>query len=267
MHPEYLFYIDDSGSRDPDRSRGTESSGPDWFALGGVLINSADEEVAKLAISDFRRRWAQMGDEPLHSYDIRNKTKQFRWLKNLSPEEHREFMNQLTALIVSLPIHVLACVVDRPGYNKRYMETYGPRRWKLCRTAFNIAVERAAKVALHHRMRLRVYVERSDKPTESQLKSYFKDMRTVGLPFNASNSAKYQPLTAEQLHATLFEFRIKTKASLLMQLADLVLWPVCHGGYDTTHRAYAALAKAGKLLDVLCTEENGLLGVKYSCFD
>lgn len=52
-----------------------------------------------------------------------------------------------------------------------------------------------------------------------------------------------------------------------MQLADLVLWPVCHDGYNPNHRAYADLIGAGKLLDVQCTPENGLLGVKYSCFD
>jgi len=267
MRSEYLFYMDDSGPRDPDRDRGIASNRADWFALGGVLIDSAHEDAAKAAIEAFRRRWAQMQDEPLRSYDIRHRTQRFRWLASLPPAEYQRFMEELTALIVALPIHVLACVIDRPGYNKRYLQAYGARRWKLCRTAFNIAVERAAKVALHHGARLRVYVERSDKPTETQFKGYFDEMRRAGLPFNAANSEKYRPLTPEQLRDTLFEFRVKTKASLLMQLADLVLWPVCQGGYDKEHRPYAELAKAGKLIDVLCTEENGLLGVKYSCFD
>lgn len=267
MRAEYHFYMDDSGSRDPDRNRNTDTTKPDWFALGGLLINSADVTAAKDAITAFRARWGEMDGEPLRSYDIRNKTGRFRWLASLSRERHSEFMNDLTSLIASLPIHVLACVIDRPGYNKRYMEVYGDRRWKLCRTAFNIAVERAAKVAIHDGIRLRVYVERSDKPTEQQFKAYFDELRHTGLPFSAATSEKYRPLSAEQLHKTLFEFRVKTKESSLMQLADLVLWPVCHGGYNKEHRAYAELAKAGKLLDVRCTEDNGLLGIKYSCFD
>lgn len=267
MHAEYHFYMDDSGSRDPDRARGIDSKGPDWFALGGLLIDAEDESAAKEAISAFRLRWPQMEDQPLRSYDIRNKTGRFRWLTTLPAEQYRAFMSELTQLIVDLPIYVLACVIDRPGYNRRYVDNYGPRRWKLCRTAFNIAVERAAKVAIHNGARLRVYAERSDKPTEAQLKSYFDDMRRVGLPFDATNSEKYRPLSADQLHSTLFEFRIKTKESLLMQFADLVLWPVCHGGYDRSHRAYAELSKAGKLVDALCTADNGLQGTKYSCFD
>lgn len=176
-------------------------------------------------------------------------------------------MCELTELILGLPIHVLACVIDRPGYNRRYISEYGPRRWKLCRTAFSIAVERAAKVAIHKGVRLRVFAERSDKLTEAQFKGYFDEMRRVGLPFNAETSGKYQPLSVGQLHSTLFEFRVKSKDSLLMQFADLVLWPVCHGGYDRSHRPYADLCKAGRLVEVLCTEENGLLGTKYSCFD
>ena len=118
----------------------------------------------------------------------------------------------------------------------------------------------------HHGGRLRIFVERSDQKTEAQFKGYFDDMRRVGAPFNTTTSQKYAPLAAETLHATLLEFRTKTKSSALMQFADLVLWPVCQGGYDANHRAYTALVQAGKLIDVLCTEDNGLQGIKYSCF-
>ena len=128
-------------------------------------------------------------------------------------------------------------------------------------------MERATKFAIHRGSRLRVYAERSDKHTEAHFKGYFDEMRSKGLPFNPATSEQYRPLTQKQLHATLFEFRIKTKQSTLMQFADMVLWPVCQGGYNAAHRAYGALARAGKLIEVECTEENGLLGTKYSCFD
>lgn len=267
MPEETLFYVDDSGPRDPDRHPKDIPPARDWFALGGVLIDASCEAEAKSAMESFRHRWPEMGNEALRSYDIRNKTDRFRWLAGASARRQQDFMAELTSLIVGLPIHVLASVVDRPGYNRRYMPQYGPRRWKLCRTAFNIAVERAAKVAISRGNRLRVYCERSDKKTEAHFKGYFDAMRNEGLPFNSATSEQYRPLTQEQLHATLFEFRIKTKESAIMQLADLVLWPVCQGGYDRTNRAYAALEAAGKLIESQCTLENGLLGTKYSCFD
>ncbi|ARU23837.1 hypothetical protein RSSE_c3456 [Ralstonia solanacearum] len=42
----------------------------------------------------------------------------------MPPGEYQRFMEELTALILGLPIYVLACVVDRPGYNKRYLQAY-----------------------------------------------------------------------------------------------------------------------------------------------
>lgn len=59
MRAEYHFYMDDSGSRDPDRNRNTDTMKPDWFALGGLLINSADVTAAKDAITAFRARWGR----------------------------------------------------------------------------------------------------------------------------------------------------------------------------------------------------------------
>jgi hypothetical protein len=264
---EVHLYVDDSGSRDPDRKRNQSDGEVDWFGLGGFLIHSEDKPAAEQLIENFRAQWPQLGDKPLRSYDIRSKTGAFRWLLEVGRSEQDRFYNGLSALVRELPIVVHACVVDRPGYNKRYMEQYGRRRWRLCRTAFTILMERAAKYARMHDARLRVFVERSDKPTESQFKAYFDEARREGLPFDAGRSQKYAPLTAADMHQTLFEFGVRTKASLLMQVADLVLWPVCIGGYFPDNRNFAELRDGRKLLDAHCTDENGLHGVKYSCFD
>lgn len=264
---EVHFYVDDSGSRDPDRKRdGKNRSDVDWFGLGGFLIHAENKVAAEEQIANFRSQWPELGDTPLHSYDIRNRTNSFRWLEP-DAEKRLRFYKGLSRLICGLPVVVHACVVDRPGYNRRYMQQYGPRRWRLCRTAFNIMVERAAKYAKLHDARLRVFVEQSDKRTEEQFKSYFNDARTAGLPFDPARSQKYTPLTADELRDTLFEFGVRTKASLLMQIADLVLWPVCVGGYFPDNPNLIELRLAGKLLDLHCTDRNGLHGIKYSCFD
>lgn len=264
---EFLFYIDDSGSRDPDRKPRGDHHDPDWFALGGVLVDSKDKQQCDLAIAAFRNSWPQIGEQPLHSYDIRNKSAGFRWLEALQEDEAKRFFQGISDLVTSLPIVVAGCVVHRPGYNARYMEQYGQRRWKLCRTAFNIAVERGAKFAAHRDARLRVFVERTDRKTEAQFKKYFDELKGVGAPFDANRSSKYRPLSPEVLARTLYEFKVKTKASDLMQLADLCLWPICSGKYNSNNKAFAVLRDAGKLLDDHCTPENGLHGIKYSCFD
>ncbi len=266
-HPrEFLFYIDDSGSRDPDRRPDDKRRDSDWFALGGVIVDAADKDHCDQAISAFRRSWPQIGDAPLHSYEIRNKTEAFRWLEMLSPSELEAFYQGISDLMVSLPIIAAGCVIDRPGYNRRYAEQYGPRRWKLCRTAFNITVERAAKFAAHHEARLRVYVERTDPKTEAQFRKYYEELRELGAPFDPNRSAKYNPLSGNVLAKTLYEFKVKTKQSDLMQIADLCLWPVCSGGYRPDNRSFELLKRHGKLLDFHCSEANSLQGIKYFCF-
>ena len=265
---EFLLYLDDSGSRDPDKQRsqrGNESQ-PDWFGMGGILVNAKDKSHIEDALAALRIRWPQMGSAPLRSYDIRNRTKRFRWLADLDDASTDKFYADLSNTISEQPIVVAGCIVHRPGYNERYLTQYGPRRWKLCKTVFNIAVERAAKFAAFHNARLRVLVERSDKVTEQQLKGYYEQLRIDAAPFNAESSKKYQPLTAAQLKSTLFEFDVRTKESQLMQLADLVLWPICQAGYTTNGKPYQTLVQSGKLLDAHCTPSNGLLGIKYSCF-
>ncbi len=191
----------------------------------------------------------------------------FSWLRGASRAKRMRFLEELTDLMCSLPIIVHGTVVDRPGYNRRYLDEYGPRRWSLCRTAFKIAVERAAKFASSQGAKLRVYVEQSDKITEARLKGYFDSMRAEGLPFNQSTSAKYAPLVASDLAGTLREFRVKTKGSVPMQIADLALWPICKGKYRPDNISLVKLTEAGLLLDARCNPENGLFGIKYSCFD
>lgn len=264
---EFLLYVDDSGSRDPDKDRSADSGEVDWYGLGGLLLDASKKPEAEKLLSDFRARWPQLEGTPLRSYNIRNKTEGFRWLVNVPPAEAMKFYGDLSQAILSLPVYVHACVVDRPGYNRRYLRSYGPRRWRLCRTAFTILVERAAKFAFAHEGRLRVLIERSDKKTEAQFKSYFEEMRTCGTPFDSNRSAKYTPMTQAQLKQTLLEFATRTKASPLMQIADLVLWPVCDGGYRPDNRNLVELRDGGKLLDQHCPADSGLFGIKYSCFD
>ncbi len=205
--------MDDSGSKNPDHNPGNAKNQVNWFGLGGVLVRESDYETANRLIADFRLRWPQLGKSPLHSYDIRHMHGDFQWLSQ-DDEIALRFRDDLSRLLLELPAYVIACVIDRPGYNARYQPKYGAERWSLCKTAFVISVERAAKIARHMNLKLRVYVERSDKNTEKILHGYYRGLREDGLPFDVDTSAGHAPLDAASLRETLYEFRVKTKRSL-----------------------------------------------------
>lgn len=166
------------------------------------------------------------------------------------------------------PVTGIACVVDRPGYNARYQEKYLENRWMLCKTAFCVVVERAAKFARSEGAKLRVLPEKCNKSEDAALKSYYDEMRLKGLPFDSERSDKYGPMRQDELAETLYELRFKAKTSPLSQLADLFLWPICMGGYHAGNKPYRRLIDDGKLIECLLPpESHAKLGSKYSCFD
>lgn len=260
------LYLDDSGTRHPDRKPSSALHGYDWFGLGGVMLRQLDEEAVRSRHAAFCEKWSVSA--PLHSSEIRSKSKAFRWLKNLKPDKHSAFMTDLGVLATATEFTAIACVIDRPGYNHRYAAKYGQNRWSLCKTAFHIVVERGAKFARDHGCKLRVLVEKSDPKTDRMLEGYYDSLRNDGLPFDQSVSSKYAPLTAGEFRETLYEYRTKNKTSPVMQLADLCLWPMCIGGYDRENRAISAMRDAGILIDCKISRTDlPTRGIKYSCWD
>ena len=261
------LYIDDSGTRHPTRKVGrVPAHGRDWFALGGIIIDEADEGEARELHANFVAKWDFTN--PLHSSEVRSQNKNFLWLRGLPKGEQEEFYEELFQLMREVPVVGIACVVDRPGYNARYLEQYNNNPWMLCKTAFTIVVERAAKYALASDALLRVLPERCNKIEDRSLKQYYRDMREQGLPFDAGTSNKYAPLTNEELKKTLYDIKLKEKTSPMAQLADLYLWPICMGGYDKNNRPYRRLLEEGKLIECVLPEDAWpMQATKYSCFD
>lgn len=261
------FYMDDSGPRHPDRDPGKRPGhGYDWFSLGGILINDEDEPAARNLYSEFCNGWRIT--YPLHSVEIRGKTENFLWLMHVSQDIRDRFYEELYQLLRAIPALGFACVVDRPGYNKRYREKYGNDRWLLCKTAFSICAERAAKYARENKRKLRLYPEDCNKDEDDLLRGYYKDLKTNGMPFAAETSEKYGPLSQPQLKETLYDLKFKKKRSPMVQLADLYLWPICMGGYHASNVPYSRLKADGKLIECVLPEDAlPALGSKYSCFD
>lgn len=261
------LYIDDTGTRHPDRKIGnTPAHGRDWFALGGVLVTEKQEEETRACHKKFCNDWSI--DYPLHSADIRAQTENFRWLRTIDKDKRERFYEELYLLMARAPVLGIACTIDRPGYNHRYREKYGRQRWHLCKTAFAIVVERSAKYARNSSAKLTVFPERGDPDSDKRMKQYYSDLRANGMPFAGDTSGKYAPLTAEQLHETLYDYKTKAKSSPMAQMADLYAWPIAFGGYKADLLPYRRLKSDKKLIDcILNADEIPHLGCKYSCFD
>jgi hypothetical protein len=228
------------------------------------LILEEDERKVRASHAQFSDRWGLT--YPLHSVDIRAGAKNFAWLRRGSMD-YEPFMRDLTRMLTTAPVTALACVMDRPGYDRRYRELYPRRMWHLCRTVFSIAVERAAKYARSLGRSLRIFPEKSARDDEQRIRTYYVDLLTRGLPFDTFASAEYAPLLAAEFKETLIELRFKGKSSPPMQLADLYLWPIAMHRYGRGGLPYERFQEAGTLIESkLRPNMIASCGTKYSCF-
>jgi hypothetical protein len=241
------LYFDDSGVRRPDHNpQEPRRDRMDYFALGGILLH--EEEIGALIVAHraFTAKWNVT--EPLHSTRIRGRRGAFAWLgRDASQEE--DFLGDIETLILGLPIISIACVIDRPGYVARYAERYG-QPWLLCKTAFAILVERAAKYATRCGARLEIYFEESGEQEDRDIQSYARALENEGMPFDPASSGVYQGLRADDFKAILIgQPNRVTKKVPMMQIADLVLYPMVKGGYDQSYRPHAKLMEAARIVD------------------
>jgi hypothetical protein len=269
LPPIYHLYLDDSGSRFLDRLPIDADKDPRWFSLAGVLVKEEDEAACKEARAGLAARWPKL-TQPLHLTDMHSRRKGFAWLEALSPADRGAFWRDYHHVMSELPVIGHGCVVHRPGYRDRdYGSREGDAKWNLCRTAFNILVERAAKIAHSEGRRLRVKYEGSDPKADQALRGYWALLKAGnGLGFNEQNAAKYDPFPPAVLAATLIDLERKDKRSVLMQFADTFALAISRGRYQPDFSTYAAIRNARRLADDYVGAERAKMeGIKYSCFD
>jgi hypothetical protein len=238
----------------------------DWFALGGLLLKSENRLLIETAHRSLCERHGIT--IPLHSTRIRNKKNEFAWIGS-DPERGSAFLKDLQGIICALPAYVIACVMHRPGYNSRYGLKYGKQRWSLCKTAYRVVVERAAKIADEANRRLIVHVERTGRKEDGLIREHHSNMRTMESYFDPGTSMKYAPMSQQSLERILMKNpEFFTKDSLIGQFSDMVLYPVVRGRYQPKYAPFVALKSGGRLVDSLFQDgETEFRGIKYSCFD
>ncbi len=262
----YHLYIDDSGLRFPDKQQSpVRDDGLDHFALGGILIKDSDRDFVINKYKELCKKWRIT--YPLHSTEIRGKRNHFAWLVN---EEINElFLKDLEDFLTNIPVIGFAAVVDRPGYNKRYEDKYGKKRWWLCKTAYSILIERSARYVLSKKCKLKVKFEKSGKREDLALIEYARELKKKGMPFDENNSKKYNKLESKVFKEFVIgEPKRQEKKSPLLQIADLYLYPMVRGGYYPNYPPYQTLLNKKLIIDALIPKEKlKSCGVKYSCFE
>ena len=268
MSEEIHLFIDDTGSRYPDRKPSVRKDGMDCFGLGGVLVDEEYSKPVADAHASFCQKWNITN--PLHSTKIRGKRHSFAWLGD--PKRRTEatsFHNELAELLAIQPLLGIAAIVHRPGYVSQYKEQHADRLWLMDKTAYSILVERAVKYARSRNRKLRVFFEASGKREDAAIRTHHAELIAMGMPFDAKSSEGYDVLTSGDFKEHLFaDPQERTKETPLIQFADLYLYPIAKAGYDQSYQAYSELKRNGRIIH--CTAEESVqnkLGIKYSCFD
>lgn len=261
---KYVLCIDDTGTRDLNSQSVVREDSMDWFALGGVLVKG--EHVGRIGFRHKAFCEKHRISYPLHSSDIRCKTKMFKWLTD--DKKRALFTQALGEFITSLPMMVTAAVVHRPGYFGRYQKKHGTGLWNMDKTAYCILIERAAKFAQLNDRKLEIRFEQAGKKEDQAIVDYTTELKNTGSPFNPITAAGYRPLQAIDYSNILLGSPIKeTKKFSLIQLADLVVYPIAKAGYQDNYPPYYQMTKAKMLIDQhLNDEHKGIAGIKYYCF-
>jgi hypothetical protein len=200
---------------------------------------------------------------------MRSEKKKFAWIGRLKAEDRDRFWSSYRTFLANLPVAGTGCVIDRPGYVARgYGKRDGDAKWLLCRSAFDIVVERAAKLAKQQGRRLKIFYEMADPSTNEMIENYFYNIKENGLGFDATTSAKYLPLTAAEFQHLLLDIEGKDKSNRIMQIADSYVYAIARGSYDRKFDIYRRLAEAGRLVtSQVAPQFAAILGVKTYCFE
>jgi hypothetical protein len=265
MDRPYTLYLDETGNRHPDKKPDPGRAGRDWFGFGGVLIRGEDNDEIRGLVSRFSEKWGLRG--PCHITDMLSENKVFSWLGRASQEDRDIFWRDWVDVLCKPNMIGIGCIVDRPGYLARgYLDNH-ENKWLLCRSAFDITVERAVKIARLESRKLHVVFEQ-DAGVNATVTGYFDNLKTNGLEFDATRSGRYSPLLASEFQETLGRIQHKPKNHPLLQIADSYIYAMARKAYDKRFWLYRHLRDKRRIADFCIPQEYiKTMGVKYYCFD
>lgn len=262
MPEEYTLFLDDCGERTicKPEEKAFHGLNARCFALGGVIVERSQVADIEQKVEEFCKRWRVPF---LHGNKIRGKKGAFSFLGRVDSERD-QFFEDLNKLVADERLVVHGCIICRPGYRDRYWEKH-ENRWDMSKTAFDIVAERAAKFARNNGKKLSIVYERTGRKEDRKLETYYRDLKSSGMAFDKSNSSKYSPLSAVEFAETLAGINGEGKNNKLLQIADLVIHPICHRTLGKPNKAFEVLLERKRLIDFQSSEDE--IALKYSCFD
>ena len=262
----FTICMDETGNRHPDKKSDSSREGRDWFGFGGIMIWGEHNDDARTLVKDFSTKWRLK--YPAHITDMMSERKGFAWLGKLSQSDRDLFWSDWKYVLRGSEAIGIGCVISRPGYAARgYLEKHKDSKWLLCRSAFDITIERATKIARLEDRKLHVVFEQ-DPAMNSIVVGYFDNLKTNGLEFDPSNSNKYAPLSQAEFNETLGRIEYKPKAHPLLQIADSYIYSIARHKFDRGFHIYRDLRDHRRIADfAVPSGMSRTLGVKYYCFD
>jgi hypothetical protein len=236
--PLFHLYIDETGSRHPDKEASTAKHGFDWFGLGGLLITQEDEATAKSKLATFVARWPQIRS-PLHFTDIRAQKKGFAWLGNLKLEDHNRFWSDSARFSHQFRGRgLLASSIAQATSNGGTAKGEGTPNGSFAE-AHSIFWSTELPNTQNPRGGgcVSTMKERTLLPTR-RVHEYYETIKFSGLAFDESTSSKYRPLKQVEFQNVLLAIEGKDKGNKMMQVADSYLYAIARGSYDVKFDVY-----------------------------
>lgn len=230
-------------------------------------MRGEDNDQTRALVAAFLAKWKLGETKPAHITDMLAERQHFSWLERVDQERRESFWADWRRVLCQAPVIGLGCIVDRPGYVARgYLDKHQDR-WLLCRSAFDITVERAVKIARLEGRKLHIVFEQ-DPGINDTITGYFKNLKANGLGFDEGNSSKYGPLTTADFNETLGRIQHKPKSHPLLQIADSYIYAMSRKAYDKKFWLYRHLRDSKRIADfALDAQHLPHMGVKYYCFD
>lgn len=213
----YYFFIDESG----DHGLSTIDCSFPVFVLCGILMSA--ENYDQLNENFIRIKDAFWKDKKVifHSRDIRKCEKEFKIL--LNNDIKQQFYKELDNVISTLPYTVIASIIDKDQYVKKY----GKLKDDVYEIALSFLVERAVFFLDDLKTKASpVYfiLEERGKKEDLLLKKHFETLKNKGTYY----------VTPERLNSydLKIEFRNKKQNVNGLQLSDLVAYPIARYSMD-----------------------------------
>ena len=213
----YYLFIDESG----DHGLSNIDCSFPVFVLCGVLMSETEYALINESFDEIKTTFWNNKRVIFHSRDIRKCDKEFKVLLDLQIKQ--KFYSLLDEAISKSPYTVIASIIDKEGYIKKY----GKLKNDVYEIALSFIVERAIFYfnSLHTKIgTLFFIIEERGKKEDIQLKKHFESIRNKGTYY----------LTPERLKTfkLKIEFRNKKQNINGLQLSDLVAYPIARYAMD-----------------------------------